>query len=42
MEDLVEQIQDAKPGDTLELKVLRGGQEKTADVTLGTQPKSSE
>jgi S1-C subfamily serine protease len=42
MEDLVEQIQDAKPGDTLELKILRGGQEKTADVTLGTQPQSSE
>ncbi|HMI80853.1 MAG TPA: trypsin-like peptidase domain-containing protein [Solirubrobacterales bacterium] len=42
MEDLIELIQDAKPGDTLELKILRGGQEKTADVTLGTQPKSSE
>jgi S1-C subfamily serine protease len=42
MEELVEAIQDSKPGDKLELKILRGGNEKTADVTLGTQPKSSE
>src|SRR4051812_8835264 len=42
MEELVEQIQDSKPGDKLELKFLRGGDEKTADVTLGTQPDSSE
>jgi S1-C subfamily serine protease len=42
MEELVEAIQDAKPGDKLELKFLRGGDEKTADVTLGTQPKNSE
>jgi S1-C subfamily serine protease len=42
MEELVEQIQDSKPGDKLELKFLRGGDEKTADVTLGTQPKNSE
>src|SRR4051812_14366956 len=42
MEELVEQIQDSKPGDKLELKFLRGGDEKTADVTLGTQPKKSE
>jgi S1-C subfamily serine protease len=42
MEELVEVIQDSKPGDKLELKILRGGDEKTADVTLGTQPKNSE
>jgi S1-C subfamily serine protease len=38
MEELVETIQDSKPGDDLELTILRDGQEKTADVTLGTQP----
>jgi S1-C subfamily serine protease len=42
MEELVEAIQDSKPGDTLELKILRGGDEKTANVTLGTQPKKNE
>jgi S1-C subfamily serine protease len=41
MEELVEVIQDSKPGDTLELKILRGGSEKTANVTLGTQPKKA-
>ncbi|HEX6780593.1 MAG TPA: trypsin-like peptidase domain-containing protein [Solirubrobacterales bacterium] len=39
MEELVEIIQESKPGDELELTILRGGNEKTADVTLGTQPK---
>jgi S1-C subfamily serine protease len=42
MEELVEVIQDSKPGDKLELKILRGGDEKTADVTLGTQPKKAQ
>ena len=42
MEELVEVIQDSKPGDELELKILRGGNEKTANVTLGTQPKKAE
>jgi S1-C subfamily serine protease len=42
MEDLIEQIQDSKPGDKLELKVLHDGNEKSVDVTLGTQPKNSE
>ncbi|MFL5898347.1 MAG: S1C family serine protease [Solirubrobacterales bacterium] len=42
MEELVEAIQESKPGDTLELTLLRSGKEKTADVTLGTQPKNSE
>ena len=41
MEELVEIIQDSKPGDELELKILRGGNEKTANVTLGTQPKKA-
>jgi S1-C subfamily serine protease len=38
MEQLVELIQESKPGDEIELKILRDGQEKTATVTLGTQP----
>jgi S1-C subfamily serine protease len=42
MDELVEAIQDSEPGDKLELKFLRGGDEKTVDVTLGTQPKNSE
>jgi S1-C subfamily serine protease len=42
MEQLVEVIQDSKPGDELELTILRGGQEKTATVTLGNQPQSNE
>ncbi|HET8565414.1 MAG TPA: trypsin-like peptidase domain-containing protein [Solirubrobacterales bacterium] len=41
MEELIEIIQDSKPGDELELKILRGGSEKTATVTLGTQPKKT-
>jgi len=42
MDELVELIQESKPGDDLQLTFLRGDQEKTAEVTLGTQPKSSE
>ncbi|HEX5990176.1 MAG TPA: trypsin-like peptidase domain-containing protein [Solirubrobacterales bacterium] len=42
MDELVELIQESKPGDELKLTILHGDQEKTADVTLGTQPKSSE
>jgi S1-C subfamily serine protease len=42
MEELVEIIQDSKPGDQLELKILRDGSEKTANVTLGTRPKNGE
>jgi S1-C subfamily serine protease len=42
MEELVEVIQGSKPGDSLKLTILRGGKEKTADVTLGTQPESNE
>src|SRR5215207_6811465 len=42
MDELVEIIQSHKPGDELQLTLLRDGQEKTADVTLGNQPNSSE
>jgi S1-C subfamily serine protease len=42
MEELIETIQDSQPGDELELKILRDGKEKTADVTLGAQPKKAE
>jgi S1-C subfamily serine protease len=42
MEELVEIIQESKPGDELELTILRNGREKTADVTLSTQPESNE
>jgi len=41
MEDLIEVIQGSKPGDEVELKILRGDQEKTATVTLGSQPSSA-
>ncbi|HEV2728244.1 MAG TPA: PDZ domain-containing protein, partial [Solirubrobacterales bacterium] len=41
MDELVEVIQESEPGDELELTIARGDDEKTADVTLGTQPKSS-
>jgi S1-C subfamily serine protease len=42
MDELIELIQESKPGDQLQLTILRGDKEKTAEVTLGTQPKSSE
>jgi S1-C subfamily serine protease len=41
MEQLVEIIQGHKPGDELELTILRDGDEKTANVTLGSQPEGS-
>jgi S1-C subfamily serine protease len=41
MDELVEIIQGSKPGDKLELKIVHDGDEKTADVTLGTQPEQS-
>ncbi len=41
MDELVEIIQGSKPGDELHLTILRDGNEKTADVTLGTQPEES-
>jgi S1-C subfamily serine protease len=42
MEELVEIIQESKPGDELELTILRNGREKTAEVTLSTQPEDNE
>jgi S1-C subfamily serine protease len=42
MDELVEIIQGHKPGDELQLTLLRDGHEKTADVTLGNQPTGSE
>ncbi len=41
MDELVELIQDSEPGDELELKILRDGKEKSASVTLGTQPRNN-
>jgi S1-C subfamily serine protease len=41
MEELVEKISDSKPGDELELTVFSNGQEKTVNVTLGSQPKKA-
>jgi S1-C subfamily serine protease len=41
MEDLIEAIQSSKPGDEVQVKLLRDGQEKTANVTLGSQPASA-
>jgi S1-C subfamily serine protease len=41
MEQLVEIIQGHKPGDELELTLIRDGDEKTANVTLGTQPEEN-
>jgi S1-C subfamily serine protease len=38
MDELIEIVGGAKPGEELELTILRGGQEKTANVTLGHQP----
>ena len=42
MDELIEVIQESEPGDELELTILRDGQEKTAEVTLGTQPQRSQ
>jgi S1-C subfamily serine protease len=42
MDEMVELIQGSKPGDKLELTYLRDGDEKTVDVTLGTQPENPE
>jgi S1-C subfamily serine protease len=42
MDELIEIIQGSEPGDELTLTIFRDDQEKTARVTLGTQPESSE
>jgi S1-C subfamily serine protease len=41
MDELVEIIQGSEPGDELTLTIVRDDQEKTAKVTLGTQPERS-
>jgi S1-C subfamily serine protease len=41
MEQLVEIIQGHEPGDELELTIVRDGDEKTANVTLGNQPENN-
>ena len=42
MDELVEIINAAKPGDSLELTILRDGSTKNATVTLGQRPDSIE
>ncbi len=42
MEEIVELINEAAPGDELELTVLRGGETETKTVTLGDRPDSVE
>ncbi|MDQ2629437.1 MAG: trypsin-like peptidase domain-containing protein [Actinomycetota bacterium] len=42
MDEMIELVQSSKPGDELELTVVRDGDERTVEVTLGTQPQSSE
>jgi len=41
MEQIIELVNDKKVGDEVTLKLLRGGQEKTATVTLGKRPRRS-
>jgi putative serine protease PepD len=36
--DVVKQIDSARPGDKVDIKVRRGGDERTVAVTLGTRP----
>jgi S1-C subfamily serine protease len=38
MEEIIELVNQKKPGDEVTLKLLRDGKEKTATVTLGTRP----
>jgi S1-C subfamily serine protease len=42
MDSLVEVINEAEPGDELELTILRDGETKTVTVTLGDRPDSPE
>jgi S1-C subfamily serine protease len=42
MDEVVEIVNRAKPGESLDLTILRGGQTKTATVTLGDRPASVE
>ncbi|HEV2743872.1 MAG TPA: PDZ domain-containing protein, partial [Rubrobacter sp.] len=38
--DLFGALRDYRPGDTVSLTVVRGGEERTLDVTLGERPES--
>ncbi|MGE5282266.1 MAG: S1C family serine protease [Chloroflexota bacterium] len=40
MEEVIEAVDAKKPGDKMELTVLRHGEKKTIDVTLGNRPAS--
>jgi S1-C subfamily serine protease len=42
MDEVVNVVNAAKPGESLELTILRGGKTKTAAVTLGDRPNSVE
>jgi S1-C subfamily serine protease len=42
MDEIVNLVNAAEPGDTLDLTILRGGATKTATVTLGDRPNSVE
>jgi S1-C subfamily serine protease len=42
MDEMIEITAESEPGDELELTIVREGDEETIEVTLGTQPKSSE
>jgi len=42
MDEVVEIVNGAKPGESLELTILRDGKTKTATVTLGDRPSSTE
>ncbi len=43
MEDVIDAVNSAQPGDKMELTLLRGdNEEKTVTVTLGVRPKSAE
>jgi hypothetical protein len=38
MEDVISRVNDAEVGDTMALEVLRDGQTRTVEVTLGDRP----
>jgi S1-C subfamily serine protease len=42
MDEVIEFVNGAKPGETVELTIIRDGQHKTAEVTLGKRPASVE
>jgi S1-C subfamily serine protease len=42
MDEVIEFVNGAKPGESVELEILRDGQHKTAEVTLGKRPASVE